>query len=72
MVDVQRKDGESSNSLIYRFTKRVQQSGVLREAKKRRYTKRPVNRNKIRLAALHREARKKEIEYARKMGIPSQ
>ncbi len=55
--------------MIYRFTKRMQHSGILKEAKKRRFSQRPVNRNKRRLSALHREVKKKEVEKMRKLGL---
>lgn len=37
MIDIKKKDGESPNSMIFRFIKKVQQSGVLKEAKKRKF-----------------------------------
>lgn len=69
MLQVNKKEGESSASLLYRFTKKMQQSGVLREAKKRRFYKRVQSRLKIKLSALHRESKKKEMERAKKMGL---
>jgi ribosomal protein S21 len=68
MVEVTKKEGESPNALMYRFTKLVKQSGVLREAKKRRFAKRPINKSKIRLSALHREKKRQERARAKKMG----
>ena len=67
-VVVKKKEGESDNSLIFRFTKRVQQSGVLREARKRRFRDRTPNKTAIRKSAKYRAKRKKEIEKARKLG----
>lgn len=69
MIEVRKKEGESAGTLIYRFTKKVQQSGVLREAKKRRFSHRPANRFKRRLSALHRETKKQELEKAKKLGV---
>ena len=69
MVEVRKKEGESVNSLVYRFTKKVQQSGVLKEAKRRRFFKRPENKLKIKLSALHREGKRREMEKAKKMGL---
>ncbi len=57
------------SAFLYRFSKKIQRSGVLREAKKRRYKDRPVSRIKKRSSALHREQKKKEIEKTRKLGI---
>lgn len=67
-IHLRKKDGESNNSLIYRFTKKVVRSGVLREARKRRFHARNVNRNKRRKSALHREEKRKEIERAKRLG----
>lgn len=69
MVEVRKKEGESSGTLIYRFTKKVQQSGVLRESKKRRFSHRAINRAKRRLSALHRETKKREVERSKKLGL---
>lgn len=68
-MQVNKKEGESSASLLYRFTKKIQQSGVLREAKKRRFRRRIPNRLKVKLSALHREAKKKEIAINKKLGL---
>jgi ribosomal protein S21 len=67
-MEIRKRDGESSTSLIYRFTKRVQQSGILREAKKRRFRARPESRIKRKLSALHRVEKKEKFEHAKKMG----
>ncbi len=66
---IKRKEGESVSSLLYRFSKKVQQSGVLREAKKRRYHDRSVSRIKRKLSALHRVSKKKETERLKKLGL---
>jgi len=67
-VVVKKREGESGTALVYRFTKKVQRSGVLREARKRRFHKRKENKNKRRKSALHREKRRVEIEKSKKMG----
>ena len=67
-MEVRKKEGEAAGSLIFRFIKKVQQTGVLREAKKRRFYKRHENRLKRKLSALHREEKKRTMEKARKMG----
>ncbi|MDO8467281.1 MAG: 30S ribosomal protein S21 [bacterium] len=67
-MEVRRKEGENPNSLIFRFLKRMQQTGILRESKKRRFRARPINRLKRKLSALHREEKKVEYEKAKKLG----
>jgi len=67
-MEVKRREGEPTNAFLYRFLKKIQQSGILREAKKRKFRARPVSRLKRKLSALHREQKKKEIVKARKTG----
>lgn len=65
---IQNKEGESPMSLLYRFTKKVQHSGVLKEARGRRFRKRVMNKNKRRASALHREEKAAEVVKKKKMG----
>lgn len=68
-IEVKKREGENPGYLISRFLKKIQQSGVLREAKKRRFQHRSINRNKRRLSAIHRENKKIEFEKAKKLGL---
>jgi ribosomal protein S21 len=68
MIEIKRKEGESANSFMYRFTKKIQQSGVLKESKRRRVYKRPTNKAGKRASATYRAGKKKEIERQRKLG----
>ena len=36
MIEVKKKEGESSSGLLFRFSKKVRQSGVLKEVRKRK------------------------------------
>ncbi len=54
MVEVRRRKGESGGALMFRFTRRIQQSGVLKEAKKRRFYDRTPNRAARRRSAIYR------------------
>jgi len=67
-VRVKKREGEAPSALVYRFTKKVQRSGVLREARKRRFHHRKVNKNRRRKSAIHREQRRLEIEKSKKLG----
>lgn len=67
-IIVKKKEGESSNSLIYRFVKKIRQSGVLKEAKKRRFTDRAQNKTKKRISAKYRARKKEEVESQKKLG----
>jgi len=68
-IEVRRKENESINSFLYRFNKKVQQSGILKEAKKRRFRTRPINRRKRRLSALYKVQKEKEIMTLKKYGL---
>ena len=67
-MEVKRREGESIGSFLYRFTKKMQRSGILREAKKRRFFERPISKRKRRLSAIHRDNKKKQMERMRKLG----
>ncbi len=68
-IEVKRKPGESASALMFNFSKRIKRSGVLKEARGRLFYKRRQNRLKRKVSALHREAKKQEIERVRKLGI---
>ncbi len=68
MVEVKKRDNESSESLVRRFTKRVQQSGVLIRAKKRRFYETKKNKRTVRLDALRRENIREQRELLRRQG----
>jgi hypothetical protein len=69
IIDIRKKEGENPNSLFYRFSKKVKQSGLLKEIKKRKFKTRNINRRKIRLAALYRLKKEQEINALRKYGF---
>jgi len=66
---IAKREGESPMQLLFRFTKKVQHSGVLKEARNRRTHKRVLNKTKRRLSALHREGKRAKIALDKKMGI---
>jgi ribosomal protein S21 len=68
MITVGQRSNESSTQLLFRFTRRVKRSGVLKEVGKRRYTKRPVTKRQRRIAALYRAGKAAEVAHAKKLG----
>jgi len=68
-VSVKKREGEPSAALIYRFTKRVQQSGVLREARKRRFSSRCATRKKRHLSAIYKSKETSRILKEKKLGL---
>jgi ribosomal protein S21 len=69
-MKIQKQPKETSQSLVYRFTKAVQKSGVLIEARKRRFAERTKSENLKQRAALVREEKKKEFQKLKKLGKP--
>ena len=67
-MKIQKQLRETSQSLVYRFTKAVQKSGVLVEARKRRFVKRTKSENMQKRAALVKVGKKKEFDKAKKLG----
>ena len=68
MVEVTRQDNEGVDSLVRRFSRRVQQSGVLLQARKIRYYQRKKNRRKVREDAQRRTELQTERERLIKLG----
>lgn len=68
MVYVKRKDRETTASLLRRFSRRVQQSGVLVRARKIRFYEPKVSKRELRERALRRLALSKERERLIKLG----
>lgn len=68
-IEVQKKDGESAAALVRRFSKRVQQSGILLRARQLRFHKKDPNKRAVRKMALRRGERKKEYERLQKLGL---
>jgi ribosomal protein S21 len=66
--EVKRKRGETFESMMRRFSRRVQQSGKLLQAKKIRFHTSGKSRNLQRASALRREELRKKHEYLKKIG----
>ena len=68
MIQVKKKDRETSEALIRRFSRRVQQSGVLLSARSGRFFAKPKTRRQSRLSAQYRAKIRKEVDKLKKMG----
>lgn len=68
MAEVKRRKGESFESLLRRFSRRIQQSGRLLQAKKIRFYQAPKSKLEVRESALHRDRTRKKREYLIKTG----
>ena len=67
-LEIKKRERETSQALIYRFSKSVQQSGLLLRARKTRFRQRQKSRQMKKRAALRREQLKEEYEKLRKLG----
>ena len=68
MIEVKRKDNESTGSLLRRFSKKIQQSGLLLQARSSRFRDKIKSRTERRKNALRRNEIVAEKEYQRKIG----
>lgn len=68
MIEVKKKDKETSESLIRRFSRRVQQSGVLVHARKSRFLIDSKSKREKRSEALYKIKIRKEIDKLKKLG----
>lgn len=65
VLQIKRKDKESPQNLVHRFTKMVRQSGILLELRKKQFHKRPKSilskkRSALRKVELRAEKRKQD------------
>lgn len=67
-VGVERKENESAGSLSRRFLQKVRRSGVLLEARQRKYRKLKKNKTARRKSALVRVERGEKYKKLRKWG----
>ncbi|HRY82297.1 MAG TPA: hypothetical protein P5232_01120 [Candidatus Moranbacteria bacterium] len=68
MIEVKKKDRESSESLIRRFSRRVQQSGVLVQARRSRFRRDEKSKREKIAGAIYKEKVKKVVNRLKKMG----
>ncbi len=68
MVEVRKKEGESSTAMMRRFTRRVQLSGVLLEARRGKFYHRKPKKRAMRERALRRTKKLQEIKRLEKLG----
>lgn len=67
-LEIKKQERETSQGLIRRFTKSVQQSGILVRARGIQFRKRKKSKDMRRKAALRREVKQKEYEKLKKLG----
>ena len=67
-MQIKRKEGESINSFLRRFSKRIYQSGILKEVKKKKFKGRKPSLRARKISALYKVKKQKEMSKAQKMG----
>lgn len=68
VIEVKKNANESNMNLVRRFTRKVQESGIIQKVKSKRYNKRAESKVKTKQAALKKISRKKELEKLFKLG----
>ncbi len=58
MLQVTLKEGESAESMVRRFNKKVIQSGIVATARKKRYFEKPLSKREAREVAIRKRIRK--------------
>ena len=68
VIEVKKNPNENNSSVLRRFSRRIQESGIIRKVKGARYNIRKESKLKMKKSALKRISRRKEIEKLRKLG----
>jgi ribosomal protein S21 len=68
VIEVKKNPNENNASVLRRFSRRIQESGIIQKVKGSRYNERKESKLKIKKSALKRMGRRKEIEKLRKLG----
>ncbi len=68
VIEVKKNPNENNASVLRRFSRRMQESGVIRKVKGARYNLRQESKLKAKKSALKRMSRRLEIEKLKKLG----
>lgn len=68
-IEVRKKDRETTGSLLRRFSRRVQQSGILLRARRSRFYTKPKTRRQMKASALRREQLRRQRTELIKLGL---
>lgn len=68
VIEVKKNPNENNNSVLRRFSRKVQESSIIQKVKKTRYNERNESKLKIKRGTLKKLKRRKEIEKLRKLG----
>ena len=68
VIEVRKNPNENNSSILRRFSRRIQESGIIRKVKGARYNLRKESKLKAKNSALKRMTRRKEVELLKKLG----
>ncbi|MBP9803244.1 MAG: 30S ribosomal protein S21 [Candidatus Pacebacteria bacterium] len=68
VIEVSKNANENNASILRRFSRKVQESGIIQKVKKNRYNERALSKLKVKQGTLKKLGRRKEIEKLRKLG----
>lgn len=68
IIEIKKNPNENNNSILRRFSRKVQESNIIQKVKKNRYNERKESKLKVKRGALKKINRRKEIEKLRKLG----
>lgn len=68
LIEVKKKDGESNESLLRRFNRKVQASGVILYVKDNQFSQKAKSKNLTRRDAQRRSKMRELRDYMRKIG----
>ena len=68
VIEVRKNPNENNASVLRRFSRRIQESGIIHKVKGARYNERKESKLKVKKSALKRMAKRREIEVLRKLG----
>ena len=67
-VEMKKNSHENATSLVRRFSRKMQESGIIKKVKGDRYAQRSMSKLSQKKLALRRLARAKEVERLKKLG----
>ncbi len=68
IIVVHKNPNENNTSVLRRFTRKIQESGIIYKVKKNRYNERKESKLKVKRATLKRLIKRKNTEKMRKLG----
>ncbi len=68
VIEVKKNTNESNMNLVRRFSRKVQESGIIQKVKSKRYNERSLSKLKTKQATLKRINRRKNHEKLLKLG----